>query len=290
MTKRDFSAWFDTFKQSINRYDYYIDFNKVYENARRYKVEINILNSLIGSKNIETEFKKIITKYPECLQVIPTLLAVRANKIYCQDTNGEHAIIYDFDNNENSVNQYLYFMHKTGLFDLMQGHIISNLYDYVTGVEVGLDSNGRKNRGGHQMEHIVEQYLKRANADYYKEMYLSEIEKKWHVNLSVISAGGTTKKRFDFVVHTNECIFLIETNFYTGGGSKLNETARSYKLIAEETRSIKDVEFIWVTDGLGWNSAKGNLKETFDVLETLYNINDLENGSFDILFNQPKYK
>ena len=54
------------------------------------------------------------------------------------------------------------FMRKTGLFDLMENHIVNNLVDYVTGIETGLDSNGRKNRGGHLMENLVEGFLCKA--------------------------------------------------------------------------------------------------------------------------------
>lgn len=167
---------------------------------------------------------------------------------------------------------------------MLQNHIISNLYDYVTGVEVGLGSNGRKNRGGHQMENLVESYPKKSNVEYYKEMYLTEIEKKWNINLSAISAEGTSTKRWDFVVKTPECIYVVETNFYTGGGSKLNETARSYKMIAEEARSVAGFRFVWITDGGGWKSARRNLEETFNVLNDIYNIADMENNIFDTLF------
>lgn len=279
---RVFSDWLKTFRPSINGYGYYTDFTKVYENAERLKIEINILNALVGASNIEAEFEKIISKYPECLKAIPILLAVRENEIYCQDENG--AINYRFDHKVQTVEQYKYFMRQTGLFDMLENHIISNLYDYVTGVEVGLGSNGRKNRGGHQMEDLVESYLKKVAVEYYKEMYLTDIERKWGINLSAISAEGTTTKRWDYVVKTSDCIFVIETNFYSSGGSKLNETSRSYKMIAEEAKGIDGFCFVWVTDGGGWMSARRNLEETFRVLDTMYNIADMENGIFSKLF------
>ncbi len=282
MNKRNFSQWLSTFRQSINGYGYYTDFEKVYENAERLKIEINILNSLVGSKNVEADFEAILAKYPECIKAIPILLAVRENEIYCQDENG--AVNYRFDRSMQTVEQYKYFMRHTGLFDMLQNHIISNLFDYVTGVEVGLGSNGRKNRGGHQMENLVESYLKKANVEYYKEMYLTEIESKWNIDLSAISAEGTSTKRWDFVVKTPSCIYVIETNFYTSGGSKLNETARSYKMIAEEARAISGFKFVWITDGGGWTSARRNLEETFLLLENMYNIADMENGIFPALF------
>ena len=276
MNKRQFTEWLKTFRESINGYTYYTDFSKVYENAEQLKIEIYILNSLIGSQTIEADFENILNKYPQCLKAIPILLAVRESEIYCQDDKG--AVNYSFKNKTQTIEQYKYFMRKTGLFGLLQNHIISNLYDYVTGVEVGLDSNGRKNRGGHQMENLVESYLKKAGVEYYKEMYLTDIERRWHIDLSSISGNGTSTKRWDFVVKTSNCIYVIETNFYKSEGSKLNETSRSYKMIAEEAKAISGFKFIWITDGGGWSSARRNLEETFNVLDTLYNIADMENG------------
>ena len=180
------------------------------------------------------------------------------------------------------------FMRKTKLFDLLENHIVSNLVDYVTGVETGLDSNGRKNRGGHLMENLVEDYIQKAGfvkgQNYFKEMYITEIEKKWDINLSAISNKGKMEKRFDFVIKTDNQIYVIETNFYSSGGSKLNETARSYKTLAQEVATIDGVTFIWFTDGCGWNSARNNLEETFDVLDTVYNIQDLEGGILQRLY------
>lgn len=281
---RDFNEWLGKMRPSINGYNYYVDFEKVYANVDAIKVELNIMNSLIGSKNVEQDFKELLKKYPEILHCIPTLLAVRYNEIYAQDEEG--AFIYDFSKMNCSVDQYIVFMKKTGLLSLIGEHIINNLVDYCLGIETGLDSNGRKNRGGHQMEDLVEGFIKKTGAEYYKEMYLTDIENKWNVDLSAISAEGTSTKRWDFVVKTSATIFVIETNFYSGGGSKLNETARSYKMIAEETKGIPNVEFVWVTDGGGWRSARRNLEETFNVLEHLYNISDMEQGVFLSLFSK----
>ena len=278
---RDFNNWLSKFKESIADYKYYVDFEKVYENVESIKIELNILNSLIGSKNIENDFKELLKKYPEVYKAIPILIAKRSNEIYCQDINGGYLYKFNFENYNDNCKEYnrmVYFMRETGLFDLLQNHIIRNLVDYVTGVEVGLDSNGRKNRGGHLMENLGENYLKKINCKYYKEMYLKDIERKWNIDLSTISNDGKSAKRFDFVVKTESCIYAIECNFYSGGGSKLNETARSYKMIALEAKDIAGFKFVWLTDGIGWLSAKKNLEETFDVLDDLYSINDLEQG------------
>lgn len=278
--KRDFDEWLAGFRETIADYKYYVDFGKVYNNVESIRIELNILNSLIGSKDIESEFERIVTKYPEVLKCIPILLAKRESEIKAMDADGEFC--YNFRKLSYSLEQYKVFMRKTGLFDLMENHIIHNLIDYVTGVETGLDSNGRKNRGGHLMEDLVESFLVRAGLvkgeTYFKEMYIHEIEDKWNVDLSSISNNGQAEKRFDFVVKGADKIYGVETNFYSSQGSKLNETARSYKTITLETKGIPYFEFVWFTDGKGWNTAKRNLKETFDVLENLYNIKDLESG------------
>lgn len=283
---RNFNEWINKFKNSIASYDYYIDFEKVYRNVEQVKVELNILNSLVGSKNIESEFERILTKYPETIKCIPLLLAVRSNEIYAVDSDGE--CTFNFKNMTLSVDEYKKFMQKTGLFDLISNRIVSNIVDYVTGVETGLDSNGRKNRGGHLMENLVEGYIQKAgfikNKNYFKEMYIHEITDKWGIDLSAISNQGKMEKRFDFVVKTDNIIYAIETNFYASGGSKLNETARSYKTLAQEADTIKGFTFVWFTDGKGWNSARHNLEETFDVMEHIYNIKDMENGIMNEVF------
>lgn len=277
---RDFNNWLSSFRDSIADYGYYIDFEKVHKNVDGIKVELNLLNTLIGSKNIEQDFEKLIEKYPETLKCIPLLLAVRANEIYAMDSDG--TFTYNFKSPNLSVEQYKLFMRKTGLFDLISKHIVNNLVDYATGVETGLDSNGRKNRGGHLMEDLVETFIQKSgfvkNENYFKEMYIHQITDKWNIDLSAISNQGKMEKRFDFVIKTPNMIYGIETNFYGSGGSKLNETARSYKTLALETDTIDGFTFVWFTDGKGWTSARHNLEETFDVMEHIYNIKDLEDG------------
>ena len=289
---RNFSTWLSGFRDSIADYGYYIDFEKVHRNVDNIKVELNILNSLIGSKNIEVDFENLMRKYPEVLKCIPLLLAVRANEIYCQDENGGHLFQFDFGkyppNSHAHYERYKYFMRETGLFDLLENHIVNNLVDYATGVETGLDSNGRKNRGGHLMEDLVESFINKAgfvkDKTYFKEMYIHQITAKWGIDLSAISNQGKMEKRFDFVVKTPGMIYGVETNFYGSGGSKLNETARSYKTLALETDTIDGFTFVWFTDGKGWTSARHNLEETFDVMQHIYSINDMENGIINEVF------
>lgn len=282
---RDFGQWLSEFRPSIANYGYYVDFQKVYGNVESMKVELHILNSLIGSKSIEKDFYQLAERYPEVLKCIPLLLAVRNAEIYFQDEDGGQLYTFkpkDLKRENIDYAKYAYFMKKTGLFDLLENHIISNLIDYATGVETGLDSNGRKNRGGHLMEDLVELHIRKAGfireESYFKEMYIHQITEKWGLDLSAISNQGRAEKRFDFVVKTKNMVYGIETNFYASGGSKLNETARSYKTLAMESDTIQGFTFVWFTDGKGWVSARNNLEETFDIMEHIYNIHDMEAG------------
>ena len=285
--KRNFAEWLLTFTDSIANYKYYIDFETIYKNAEIYKIELNMLNSLIGSQNIEQDFENLIHKYPEVLKCVPILLAVRQTEIIVLDDEG-NKFEYNFKNMNYNVEQYTVFMRETGLFDLLEKHLINNLYDYVLGVECGLNSNARKNRGGHLMENLVEKFIQRAgftkDKTYFKEMYLQDIERRWKLDMSFISNKNQATKRFDFVIKTDKCIYGIETNFYASGGSKLNETARSYKMIAEEAKRVVGFEFVWFTDGMGWISARNNLRETFDNMEHIYNIADMKNGIMKEIF------
>ena len=216
MSYWSFNDWISNFRSSISSYDYYINFDKVIKNAESIKIELNILNSLIGSDNVEKDFEELVTRYPETLSCIPLLLAVRGSQIYAQDEDG--GFDYDFKKMNHSVEQYKVFMKKTGLFDMISKHVVNNLFDFALGIETGLDSNGRKNRGGHLMENLVEKYIIEEgfvkDKTYFKEMYLVDIERNWNIDLSSLSNQGKSAKRFDFVVKTNDKVYAIETNFY----------------------------------------------------------------------------
>lgn len=285
---RSFQDWFKTFHPSMANYSYYVDFEKVYKNVDEIKIELNILNSLVGEEDIEIKFEEILEKYPCVLKCIPILLAVRGYEIpVFEDSDGFS--VFNFSSfSPADIEKYKLFMRKSGLFELLQRRLIHSTVDYVTGVETGLDSNGRKNRGGHLMENFIEDYIQRAgfekNVSYFKEMYISDIQSRWGLDLSAISNQGKTEKRFDFVIKTPSMVYAIETNFYGSGGSKLNETARSYKTLALEFRQVSGAKFVWFTDGEGWRSARHNLEETFDELDDVYNICDVKNGIMSKIF------
>lgn len=290
---RNFEEWLEQFDDSIASWKYYTDFDKVYDNVNKIKNELNLLNGLIGSKRIEEEFKELINEYPKVLQVIPILIAKRENIIIIKDAEQDY--YYNFKNMNYSIDDYVLFMRKTGIFDLLENHLIGNVFDYVTGVEVGMDTNGRKGRTGDAMEDLVESYLLKAgfvrDFNYFKEYTKTDIMNKWGIDLSHIdqklkgeASNKNAEKRFDFVVKTDKMLYVIETNFYGTQGSKLNETARSYKMIESEFKNMKDVTFVWFTDGKGWRSARHNLEETFNEMENIYNISDMKNDIMSKIF------
>ncbi|MCI8486146.1 MAG: restriction endonuclease [Clostridia bacterium] len=293
---RNFDEWLSTFEDSIASWRYYTDFDKVYSNVNKIKNELNLLNGLIGSKNIEQEFKELVKEYPNVLKAIPILIAKREKIVIIKDAIQDY--YYNFTKMNYSIEEYSMFMRKTGVYDLLENHLVSNLYDYVTGVEVGMDTNARKNRTGDAMEDLVESYIVEAgfvkNHNYYKEVTSTQLKEKWNIdlkeilkNIDVATKNKKVKmaeKRFDFVVENNNMLYLIETNFYGSQGSKLNETARSYKMLNEELKKIKDVKFVWFTDGKGWNTAKGNLEETFNEMEDIYCIAEMKNSIMNKIF------
>lgn len=275
---RKFDEWLKTMNESISNFGYYVDFQKVYMNVNKISKELNTLNGLTGTskENIKEAFIKLANEHPEVIKCIPLLIAVRTNRIKIYEN--ENLYFYNFDKMDNTIQEYADFLENIGLLDLFSEHKITNLLDYMLGVEVGLDSNARKNRGGHLMEDIVENYIIELEVPYDKEIYASALQQKFNIDLSSIVNKGKGSKRFDFAFYKNNQIYVVETNYYASSGSKLNETARSYEMIAEESKNIPNFHFIWITDGLGWKNAKKNLEETFDVLPTLFNLNDLKNN------------
>ncbi|VEU76042.1 type II restriction endonuclease [Mycoplasmopsis columboralis] len=285
--KKDFETWFHSFTETIASWNYYVNFPKVSQNVDLIKEQLEILNSLSNSNDLEQDFKDIIIKYPETLKVLPILLAKRDTKITINDN--EENKVYDFSEFNMSIDDYSEFMHKSGLFEILENKLITNIKDFVTGIEVGMDTNGRKNRTGILMEELVEKQLQKAglhkNVSYFQQMSVKEIEYKWNLNLNILEEVNALDKRFDFVVELNNKLYAIECNFYNSGGSKLNEVARSYKAINQKL-STTPMQFIWITDGKGWESVKHALKDSYESIKYLVNLYDLKEGFFTKLQNK----
>lgn len=280
MMKRSFDDIIANLKETIASYDYFVDFEKVYRNVDDVLIPLNLMNSLLGREDFDDAFIRLIHKYPESLRAIPILIAVRDPKILVLD--GE-VIQFRFDDRTNSDAEYLKFMKETGLKKLFTSGRISSLVDYVTGVEVGLDSNARKNRTGTLMEDRVENYLKQFVPDikYLRQADKEEIIRQFGYpelnSLNLREGRSQADKRFDFAVKYKDLVLLIETNFYGSGGSKLNEVSRSYEKLADDINSLPHYRFLWITDGKGWISARSNLKESYSHQEMMMAIKDMEN-------------
>ena len=296
--KRDFEDIIKNLKKSVTPADYFVDYPKVYVNVKDYEVHLNILNTLIGKDNIEDEFVELVSQYPEVMRSIPILLATHEHKfniinVPCVEVlnsirNGEYNffdeqyICYDFNKLNHSIEDYANFLKKSGLLELLQNRKIKNLVDYVIGIEVGLDSNSRKNRSGKIMEDIVEEFFKVSGIEYYKQIKYEEIDEKFGTNFCSI---GKATKKFDFVFKSknNNDLIVMEVNCYGTQGSKPNETAKGYIELNNKVKGIQGAKFVWITDGNGWNRSKLNLEDAYDNIEHLYTIKDLENNILERL-------
>lgn len=272
--------------KGITQWDYFVNWDKVHNNIRPYEVELNILNFLIGKENIKKELTNLILQYPKVVNVIPLLLAIRFKSKSEQKINiisDLTSFEYDhFDlsvkkpNHEEAENIASFFI-GSGLGDLVKDKKVKNLVDYATGVEVGLDSNGRKNRGGHQMENAVEFYIngvcKEFNLSYLKEANAAAIKRAWDIDIIV----DKSSRRIDYVINNKGKLFFIEVNFYNGPGSKLKSTATEYESMNQYWNN-QNIEFIWITDGAGWLKTILPLREYFDKAEYLLNLEMLKNG------------
>lgn len=243
-----------------------MDFPKVAANVEAISIKLNQLNYLIGQEDMAAAVKRLWEENPKVFSVLDVLIAVRTkDKKKAIDVYGNIHLVSDYFNSPELVTA---FLNETGLTEVFQKKQIKSLVDYVFGVEVGLDSNARKNRGGHIMEGLVANILTLYGIPFEQEVYYTEF-------LEIVKALGADNKRFDFVIRTPQKTYLIEANFYTGGGSKLNEVARSYSELAPKINAVPGFEFVWITDGIGWESARNKLEEAFAHIPSVYNLTNI---------------
>ena len=262
----EFSTFLSQLKETNQSLDFFCDFDKINSNVENIKLSLCMLNSLIGSTNLRASVETIWNRDKTAFNVMDILIAVRSDgKKKVLNSLGESIVL---DTLFHSIDGVMEFLRDTGLAEVFQNQKITNLVDFVFGVETGLDSNARKNRSGHVMENVVADLFTKNGIEYRTEVYSSE----WG---SLGQALGEDEKRFDFVVETQQKIYLIEVNFYSGGGSKLNEVARSYSEIAPKINAVSGFEFVWITDGVGWLSAKNKLQEAFNVIPSIYNLTSI---------------
>lgn len=242
---------------------FYTDFEKCYENVRAVSIKLNQLNYLLGKMDIESAVRDLWAENCKVFEVLDILIATRErDKKKAVNAAGKIQLINDFFKTHEGVVEYI---RNTGLEEVFRNKRITNLVDYVFGVEVGLDSNARKNRSGHIMENRIDMIFSRAGIVHEAEVYSTALP-------GINEALGEDTKRFDFVVRASSTTYLIEVNFYSGGGSKLNEVARAYTELAPKVNAVAGYEFVWITDGIGWNCAKGKLEEAFYAIPHIYNL------------------
>lgn len=247
--------------------DYFTNFKKIKSNVIKISIKLNQLNYLIGKENLKEAVNELYEENPKVFEVLDILIAIRKNKnAKTFNSNGEIVMLNSYFTSPELIMEYI---EKTGLAEVFKNKDITNLVDYVFGIEVGLDSNARKNRGGDNMSNAVSRSFDKAGIFYKKEVS--------NTTFSEIISLGVDVKRFDFVIKTKKRTYLIETNYYNSGGSKLNETARAYSDLAPKINQYADYEFVWITDGRGWFSAKNKLEEAYNIIPNLYNLITLEN-------------
>lgn len=285
----------NTLRDSIFTWDYFTDFDKVVLNVKKVEKELNILNYLIGKKDIENEFIKLIEEYPKIRKALPLLIAVRKDKL--RDTpiitdidtlipENKHYIFYD-ELNEKIKRELLLFFKETGLKNIFKNEYVKNLVDYCFGVEVGFDTNARKNRTGTLMENLVLKFLEdfceeNSNFSYIEQATQKRIKDCFDYDVVI----DKNSRRFDFALYNNmnKKIYLIEVNYYSGGGSKLKATAGEYQYLYDFLKT-QNIDFIWVTDGKGWMTALNPLEETFNNNDYVINLEMLKNDILKEIVN-----
>ena len=263
---KDFQRFMSQLQETNQTLDFFCDFKKISQNVENIKLSLCILNSLIGTRDMRSAVETIWNRDKAAFNVMDILIAVRSEgKKVVLDKIGNCVIL---DSMFKSVDGVMEFLDDTGLTEIFQSRRITNLVDYVFGIETGLDTNARKNRSGHVMEGIVKHIFDNNNIKYRQEVYSNE----WPEITKVL---GDDEKRFDFVVKTVGKTYLIEVNFYSSGGSKLNEVARAYTDLAPKINSVSGFEFVWITDGIGWKSARNKLQEAYNNIPSVYNLTDI---------------
>ena len=262
---KDFNLFMSQLQETNQTLDFFCDFDKISANVAEVEMSLNTLNYLIGKEDLEKGVSEIWQRDPKVFEVLGILIAVRdEGKKPVVDSKGNVVLLKSFFESETKVVE---FLRETGLAEIFYSRRIKNLVDYVFGIETGLDTNARKNRSGHIMENTVARIFKDNDIKFRQEVYSSEFPK-----LSVL---GTDEKRFDFYIETSAKKYLIEVNFYSGGGSKLNEVARAYTDLAPKVNSVNGFEFVWITDGIGWKSARNKLEEAYNAIPSVYNLTNI---------------
>lgn len=262
-TTAQFNLFMSQLRETNATLDFYCDFPKIARNVADIEISLNTLNYLIGKDNLREAVEALWNRDKRVFEVMDILIATRKkdDKKYI-DYDGSMQSIHTLFS---SVDGVMKFIEGTGLDKVFQNKEVKDLVDYVFGVETGLDTNARKNRSGEITETLVARIFDNAGIKYREQVSSKEYP-------AISAVLGADQKVFDFVISAKEKNYLIEVNFYSGGGSKLNEVARSYTDVAPKVNGVPGFEFVWITDGIGWNSARNKLEEAFAAIPSIYNL------------------
>ena len=281
-----FKYLLDNLKETIKTYDFFVAWNKIFPKVAKIDVSLNILNSLIGKNDAQAHLKILIKKYPEVVPVLPLLIAVREKEIKISDSNRD--ISYNFmskvEYTGGEIEQIVDFVEQCGLLKAISDKKIKNLVDYYTGVEVGLDTNARKNRSGTAMENLSNGHIHRLCEQYRYEYIIQATAAKIKKELGYEVPVDKARRKFDFAINTGKHLYIVEVNYYSGGGSKLKAVAGEFKILSTMFSSSENITFIWITDGKGWNTAKKPLREAFATIDFVINLKMLEEGFLEAIF------
>lgn len=265
--------------------EYYVNWEKVERETKKFELELHTLNYLIGKEDIYVEALTLFSQQPNLLKAIPSLIASRDKLLDILSIDEQDKMSFmqlDFSTIDvQRIHEYVDFIEQTGLLDFLQHKANRSLVDYVYGVEAGLDSNARKNRSGTTMEGIIERHVaklcKELNLTYKAQATAPFIQENWNITVPV----DKSERRFDIAIFSKEQnkVWLIETNYYGGGGSKLKAVAGEFTELNQFIQtSLDNVEFIWITDGQGWKTAHLPLSEAFGHIVNVFNLEMLKNG------------
>jgi type II restriction enzyme len=267
-TKEQFDLFMSQLRETNATLDFYCDFPKIARNVADIEISLNSLNYLIGKENLREAVEALWNRDPRVFEAMDILIATRKSndKKYIDNDGSMHSVHSLFS----SVDGVMKFIEGTGLDMVFKNKEVKDLVDYVFGVETGLDTNARKNRSGKITETLVARILANAGIAYREQVSSQEFP-------AIASVLGADQKVFDFAIAVNAKTYLIEVNFYSSGGSKLNEVARSYTDVAPKVNGVLGYEFVWITDGIGWNSARNKLEEAFAAIPSIYNLTTIQN-------------
>ena len=278
-----------TFGDTIKAWDYFVNWEKVFRNTKELEVYLGIWNYLLGKKNFDEEFRFLLKKYPESIQVLPSLVVrdgpgSKTYKVLVEALGKKEILLFDFSQpakSERAIEDALFFIKESGLISIFGADGVKNLVDYLIGVEAGVDSNGRKNRSGKAMEAIVEDSIARLTLENPGWKYLAGAsQKKIKTEWGITNSTGVASRTFDFAILANQQLFAIEVNVFGSNGTKAKSVAGEFTNLEKKLKS-QGVPLIWITDGMGWLSAEKPLRDAFDSMDYVLNLNLLREGALE---------